>query len=267
MPRVDMMMLSLDEIDVPQGRRPIDAEAVKRLASSIREIGLRHPISVRSVDSRFQLIAGRHRIEAVRLNHGESIAAIIVKDDDLEARLWEIAENLHRADLTVTQRAEQITEWTKLTKEKREREREVFLRQHGAKQDAGRPEGGARMAARELGVTEQEVRRAEKIAAIAPEAKAAAREAGLDDNQRRLLEVAALPVSEQVAAVHALAEAKARKPVPPSDAPRNDFEMINLEHKALVTAWERARTEARQKFLADIGAVLADAPIMDRQFA
>lgn len=35
-----------------------------------------------------------------------------------DARLWEIAENLHRAELTVQERAEHIAEWVRLTGEK-----------------------------------------------------------------------------------------------------------------------------------------------------
>ena len=50
-----------------------------------------------------------------------------------------------------------------------------------------RAESGDRLASRELGISREKVRRAGKIAAIAPEAKAAARAAGLDDNQAALL--------------------------------------------------------------------------------
>jgi hypothetical protein len=56
------------------------------------------------------------------------------------------------------------------------------------------------------------------------------------------------------------------KPVPPPPAPRNDFEIINQQHKALLSAWERARPEARENFLADIGAAI-DTPVFDRSAA
>ena len=36
------------------------------------------------------------------------------------ARLWEISENLHRADLSALERAEQIAEWVALTIPKQE---------------------------------------------------------------------------------------------------------------------------------------------------
>ena len=55
-----------------------------------------------------------------------------------------IAENLHRAELTVQERAEHVAEWVRLT--------EKVSPQVGAKPQGGRPEGGIRRAARELPV-------------------------------------------------------------------------------------------------------------------
>jgi hypothetical protein len=75
-------------------------------------------------------------------------------------------------------------------------EPEVVLRQLDAKPQGGRPEGGTRAAARTVNITEVEARRAEKIAAIVPEAQEAAVEAGLDDNQSALLRIAAKPFAK-----------------------------------------------------------------------
>jgi hypothetical protein len=86
----------------------------------------------------------------------------------------------------VVERSEQITEYAELAKEKRE-----TLSAQLAPKAPFRPEGGDRAAARDLGLTRDEVRRAEKIANITPEAKQAAHDAGLDNNQSRLLAVAA----------------------------------------------------------------------------
>ena len=55
---------------------------------------------------------------------------------DLDARMWEISENLHRAEVMTEQRYEQIAEYAKLAKEKREIEKEVST--HGAP----KPKGG-----------------------------------------------------------------------------------------------------------------------------
>ncbi|NMC50014.1 MAG: hypothetical protein GYA47_11420 [Desulfovibrio sp.] len=83
------------------------------------------------------------------------------------------------AELTVQDRAKLVAEWAELTGE--------VLRQLDAKPKGGRPEGGARKAARELGIPEPNVRRAIKIASLSPEAQAVAVETGQDDIQTALL--------------------------------------------------------------------------------
>lgn len=101
----------------------------------------------------------------------------------VQARLWEIAENLHRAELTVQERADHIAEWVRLTAEK--------VSQLGTPSGGKQPrEQGVRKAAEDLGLAKSDVHRAVKIASITDEAKEAAREAGLDDNQSALLEIA-----------------------------------------------------------------------------
>jgi ParB-like nuclease domain len=94
------------------GRTP-DPERLKALAASIKEIGLRTPITVRRAtkvkDGRdidaYEIVAGRHRYEAVRSLGAEEIACVVTDDDDLHAQLWEIDENLIRAELSPSERA------------------------------------------------------------------------------------------------------------------------------------------------------------------
>lgn len=75
---------------------------------------------------------------------------------------------LDLAELTAQQRAEQIAEWIRLTEEKQE----LISRQLGEKKEGrGRPEGGRAAATREIGVSETQARRAEKIASLSDEAK------------------------------------------------------------------------------------------------
>src|SRR5262249_6208589 len=64
---------------------------------------------------------------------------------------------------------------------------------------------GNSQTARELGVDEKAVRNASKIACITPEAKEAARNAGIADNQSKLLKVAGAAPEKQASAVHELA--------------------------------------------------------------
>lgn len=94
---------------------------------------------------------------------GSGINAAVAIDDDVDARLWEIAENLHRADLTVQERADHVAEWIKLTGEKISANLAEITT---AK--AGRP-GVIDAARKELGISEGEARRSVKIASM-PEA-------------------------------------------------------------------------------------------------
>jgi ParB-like nuclease domain len=56
--------------------------------------------------------SGGHRLAAVKRLGLEYIECFVVENEsDDQARLWEIAENLHRAELTALERAEQIAEW------------------------------------------------------------------------------------------------------------------------------------------------------------
>src|SRR5271163_994473 len=109
------MRLRLDDIEIPSSVRPYNATAVVELSKSIAAIGLQSAPTVIERGGRYILVAGRHRIEALRLLKHESVLVRVVDFDDLEAKLWTIAENLHRAELTVAERASQITEYARLS--------------------------------------------------------------------------------------------------------------------------------------------------------
>ena len=92
----------------------------------------------------------------------------------------ETAKNLHRREIGEVERAELIAEWIQLQKERKKAAKKV--RQAGALKEPGKGRGsvgGLRQAARDLGVPEQTVRRAVRIASLSDDAKAS----GLDDNQ------------------------------------------------------------------------------------
>jgi hypothetical protein len=113
------------------------------------------------------------------------IPCIEFEGSETEAKLWEISENLHRADLTVVERSEHIAEWIRITDE-----RNIGVTCTGIPRGRGQPKGGIRAAERDLGIEHTEAVRAVKIDGLTPEAKAAAKEGGLDDNQAALLRVA-----------------------------------------------------------------------------
>lgn len=94
-----------------------------------------------------------------------------------EARLWEIAENLHRADLSDDERRKHIAEWVRLTAEK------VL---HDATPLAGgeQPkEKAIRKASKELGVSAATVSRAVTAETLTTEAKAKADELGIEHTE------------------------------------------------------------------------------------
>lgn len=182
MSRDIQMPITIDDIDIAGDRREVNTATVKRLADSIDKLGLRHPITVRERGERYTLVAGRHRIEAFKKLGREHIPATIAKMTNDEARLWEISENLHRADLSKLERDEQVAEWIKIT--------ERISSQVAMKMERGRPESGINAAARDLGVDKDDAHRAVKVASLSDEAKDAAREEGLDNNRSALLRAA-----------------------------------------------------------------------------
>jgi ParB family chromosome partitioning protein len=201
-------VLFIDGIIVPESHRAVVPAAVDRLAESMKRVGLLSPILVRSSEKEGEpatLIAGRHRLEAAKKLGWGSINGYCLYVSEAEARMRQITENLHRSDLTKLERAEQIEEWRVLCEEQA---KVTQLASPGGKQ---KKERGTRKAAKALGVSQKDVQRAGKIAKITPAAKKAAKDAGIDDNQSKLLKVAAADPEKQAATVRQLAEHVARR--------------------------------------------------------
>ncbi|MEM2921766.1 MAG: ParB/RepB/Spo0J family partition protein, partial [Candidatus Bathyarchaeia archaeon] len=76
--------------------RPLDEQTVANLMTSIQNIGLLQPISVRRVEGGFELIFGMHRLEACRRLGWKDISATIMEISEQESFLVQIAENLQR---------------------------------------------------------------------------------------------------------------------------------------------------------------------------
>ena len=80
----------------------------------------------------------------------------------------------------------------------------------------GRPKGGEREAARQLGLDRDDVRRAIKVASLSPEAQQAAHEVGLANNRSALLRAADEATPEDQ--IRVLEELSGRKKVRQIDA-------------------------------------------------
>lgn len=84
-----------------QPRRVFPIEEIESLASSIAEVGLLQPISVRRLaDERYQLIAGERRLRAHKVLGRHSIEAIVVPVHDADMAVLALAENMDREDLS-----------------------------------------------------------------------------------------------------------------------------------------------------------------------
>lgn len=103
--RIQNVLLGL--IDIPEhiDREEIDSDYIGELADSIRELGLLQPILLRSVDSRFELIAGHRRYLAHKLLGRVDIPATVKNLTDNDAVLARAVENLQRVDLTIMEEA------------------------------------------------------------------------------------------------------------------------------------------------------------------
>ena len=99
--------IDLARIVVSRDRlRKLRLDKVDALAESIKARGLLQPIVVQRRGADFELIVGRHRLQAVR-KLGHDIIRTEIADglDADQACLIEIDENLVRADLTDAERA------------------------------------------------------------------------------------------------------------------------------------------------------------------
>ena len=227
--------------------RAIDEKAVVTLAESIKSIGLKTPITVRptqivvncQLKEGYEVVSGQHRLEAVKMLGLEEIECFVTEDDETACRMWEISENLHRAELPQLERDKLVAEWCRLVG------KEVSV-QVAQKPQGGRPKGGESETARQLGLDRYDVRRAAKVASITPEAQQAAHEVGLADNRSALLEAASKPAEEQAAYLRERAAKKEMKLAPDM---LDDFEAEEKQYAAIVAAWNRAGQAARQRFL------------------
>ena len=112
--RVSTPMPGVTEIPVKdihpnpnQPRRDFDRSALEELTMSIREKGVITPITVREIESGYELVAGERRWRASKKSRKKMIPAYIIKVKD-DADMLEIAliENIQREDLNGLEEAE-----------------------------------------------------------------------------------------------------------------------------------------------------------------
>jgi len=115
--------LELDAIEINpfQPRSHFNKEALQELASSIKELGVIQPVTVRKLDNdKFQLVSGERRFRASKLVGNKTIPAYIRTANDQEMLEMALVENIQRKDLDPIEVAlsyQRMIEEIKLTQE------------------------------------------------------------------------------------------------------------------------------------------------------
>lgn len=92
--------LNLIDVNPYQPRTYFDEESLRELASSIKELGVIQPITVRKLDgNKFQLVSGERRFRASKLIGNLTVPAYIRLANDQEMLEMALVENIQRKNL------------------------------------------------------------------------------------------------------------------------------------------------------------------------
>lgn len=115
--------ISVDNIEANpfQPRSKFDEEALHEMASSVRELGIIQPITVREIsEHKYQLITGERRLKASVIAGLKTIPAYIRTANDQELLEMALVENIQREDLDAIEVAisyQRLMEECQLTQE------------------------------------------------------------------------------------------------------------------------------------------------------
>ena len=91
-----------------QPRQVFSEESLSELAESIRRHGILQPISVRRIDSGYQLIAGERRLRAGMQAGLTEVPCLLMRMDNQDSGIVSLVENLQRQDLDYIETAQGI---------------------------------------------------------------------------------------------------------------------------------------------------------------
>lgn len=101
---INEIELTLIHPNPNQPRHEFDAEALKELADSIKEIGIIQPITLRKLDDgTYEIIAGERRWRASQMAGLTSVPAYIRTADDENVMEMALIENIQRQDLNAVE--------------------------------------------------------------------------------------------------------------------------------------------------------------------
>jgi len=98
----NIVEIDLDAIEINpfQPRSNFSQETLQELASSIQELGIIQPITVRKLNfNKYQLISGERRLRASKLANLKSIPAYVRIANDNDSLMMALVENIQRHDL------------------------------------------------------------------------------------------------------------------------------------------------------------------------
>jgi len=244
--------MKIKEISVKSIRlgdhRPINKRKLAAISESMREIGLKTPITVRQKkNGALVLIAGQHRLEAAKRLGWKEIDCFIVKGANVNARLWTVAENLHRADLQPLEQANSLKEWERLLKK---RANGVQDAQPGGRQPHDK---GVSSTAKALGMSREKVRRLRRIGSISKDVQAAANKAGLGSNKEALAKIGKEKTQKaQLEQVRQLSKAKEPSRHQDERREKNWMKRLNRAFQKATSfrrEWRDASVPARLEFI------------------
>ena len=248
------MRMKISEIKINPGRRDTQQRNVEELARSIAAVGLMNPITITQDNT---LIAGLHRLEAVKLLGWTEIECVVSEADGLQAELAEIDENFVRAGLSHRELGDLLLRRKELYEaihpETRQGQRNGQTAKN-ANSSLLETKSFAQDTADKLGVSKRTVEQLVQTARdLTPEAKKTIRDAGDKITKRAALKISRLPPDQQeeAAAILTIAPPTQKKP------DTADLESLLKEFKAHaqrfisgMTAFDRqADTFARMSYI------------------
>ena len=199
------MQMKISEIKINPGRRDTQQRNVEELARSIAAVGLMNPITITQDNT---LIAGLHRLEAVKLLGWTEIECVVSEADGLQAELAEIDENFVRAGLSHRELGDLLLRRKELYEAIHPETRQGQRNGQTAKNDkltvlAAKP--FSEDTADKLGISKRTVERLVQTAAnLTPEAKKTIRDAGDKITKGDALKISKLPPDQQAEAAAVL---------------------------------------------------------------
>ena len=212
---VIVIRIKISEISINPRRREVNPKDVRELADSIAELDLMNPITI---DRNYVLIAGLHRLEAMKLLGRTEIECIISSLEGLQAELAEIDENFVRCDLPTVDHNDMVLRRKEIyealhpeTKNGGDRRSEKSVEKNRSAKCTSDPappaaKSFAQDTADKLGVDASTVRRQVQAAKnTTKEAKQILRDSGANITQKDALKLSRMPPEQQKDAASRLA--------------------------------------------------------------